>query len=208
LHPSAVAPGTPGSLSSLAQAADIALDCSIAKEACSLGLAPTTSTTAMLALGDAIALALSEKRGFCEEDFAKLHPGGKIGKRLMRVSGLMHTGEAIPRISPQTPMADAIFEMSSKALGMTVVMEGDLLAGVISDGDLRRLLERRGKEILDLTAGECMTRTPKTISPDEFATAALEIMEQKKITSLVVIDGEGRVQGVLHLHDLWGTQMF
>jgi arabinose-5-phosphate isomerase len=184
------------------------MDCSVAKEACSLGLAPTTSTTAMLALGDAIAVALSEKRGFREEDFANLHPGGKIGKRLMRVSALMHTGDAIPKISPRTRMADAIFEMSSKKLGMTAVVEGELLAGVISDGDLRRLLERRGKEILDLTAGECMTRTPKTISPDELATAALEVMEQKKITSLVVVDGEGRVQGVLHLHDLWGTQMF
>ena len=212
-HPSAVAPGTPGlpgapcSRSSLAQSADIALDCSVAKEACPLGLAPTTSTTAMLALGDAIAVALSEKRGFREEDFANLHPGGKIGKRLMRVSALMHTGDRIPRISPGTRMADAIFEMSSKQLGMTTVVEGDILAGVISDGDLRRLLERRGKEILDLTAGECMTRSPKTISPDELATAALEVMEQKKITSLVVVDGEGRVQGVLHLHDLWGTQM-
>jgi arabinose-5-phosphate isomerase len=207
-HPSADAPGAPCSRSSLAQAADIAMDCSVAKEACSLGLAPTTSTTAMLALGDAIAVALSEKRGFREEDFANLHPGGKIGKRLMRVSALMHTGDAIPKISPRTRMADAIFEMSSKKLGMTAVVEGELLAGVISDGDLRRLLERRGKEILDLTAGECMTRTPKTISPDELATAALEVMEQKKITSLVVVDGEGRVQGVLHLHDLWGTQMF
>jgi len=207
-HPSAGAPGAPCSRSSLAQAADIAMDCSVAKEACSLGLAPTTSTTTMLALGDAIAVALSEKRGFREEDFANLHPGGKIGKRLMRVSALMHTGDAIPKISPRTRMADAIFEMSSKKLGMTAVVEGELLAGVISDGDLRRLLERRGKEILDLTAGECMTRTPKTISPDELATAALEVMEQKKITSLVVVDGEGRVQGVLHLHDLWGTQMF
>ncbi len=206
-HPNAALPVAPCSRSSLAQAADIALDCSVAKEACSLGLAPTTSTTAMLALGDAIAVALAEKRGFREEDFANLHPGGKIGKRLMRVSALMHTGDAIPRISPGTRMADAIFEMSSKKLGMTAVVEGGILAGVISDGDLRRLLERRGKEILDLTAGECMTRTPKTISPDEFATAALEVMEQKKITSLVVVDGEGRVQGVLHLHDLWGTQM-
>jgi arabinose-5-phosphate isomerase len=206
-NPNAGLPGAPCSRSSLAQAADIALDCSVAKEACSLGLAPTTSTTAMLALGDAIAVALSEKRGFREEDFANLHPGGKIGKRLMRVSGLMHTGDRIPRVSPGTRMADAIFEMSSKQLGMTAVVEGDILAGVISDGDLRRLLERRGKEILDLTAGECMTRSPKTISPDELATAALEVMEQKKITSLVVVDGEGRVQGVLHLHDLWGTQM-
>jgi len=193
--------------SSLAQAANIALDCSVAQEACSLGLAPTASTTAMLALGDAIALALSEKRGFREEDFAHLHPGGKLGKKLMRVAALMHTGEAVPRVAPATRMADVIFEMSSKKLGMTTVVENGILAGVISDGDLRRLLERRGKDILDLTAGECMSRTPKTISSQELAVAALEIMEQRKITSLVAVDPEGRVEGVLHLHDLWGTQM-
>ncbi len=193
--------------SSLAQAANIALDCSVAQEACSLGLAPTASTTAMLALGDAIALALSEKRGFREEDFAHLHPGGKLGKKLMRVAALMHTGEAVPRVAPTTRMADVIFEMSSKKLGMTTVVENGILAGIISDGDLRRLLERRGKDILDLTAGECMSRTPKTISSQELAVAALEIMEQRKITSLVAVDSEGRVEGVLHLHDLWGTQM-
>jgi arabinose-5-phosphate isomerase len=196
-----------GNPSSLAQAANIALDCSVAKEACPLGLAPTTSTTAMLALGDAIAVALSEKRGFREEDFADLHPGGKIGKKLTRVAALMHTGEAIPRVAPTTRMADVIFEMSSKTLGMTTVVDNGILAGVISDGDLRRLLERRGKDILDLTAGECMTGSPKTISPQELAAAALQIMEQKKITSLVVVDSAGRVEGVLHLHDLWGTQM-
>ncbi|MGA2990234.1 MAG: KpsF/GutQ family sugar-phosphate isomerase [Candidatus Korobacteraceae bacterium] len=196
-----------GAPSSLAQAANIALDCSVAKEACSLGLAPTSSTTAMLALGDAIAVALSEKRGFKEGDFADLHPGGKIGKKLTRVAALMHTGDAVPRVAPATRMADVIFEMSSKKLGMTTVVENGVLAGVISDGDLRRLLQSRGKDILDLAAGECMTRTPKTISAHELATAALEIMEQKKITSLVVVDSAGRVEGVLHLHDLWGTQM-
>ncbi len=196
-----------GNPSSLAQAANIALDCSVAKEACSLGLAPTTSTTAMLALGDAIALALSEKRGFREEDFAHLHPGGKIGKKLTRVAALMHTGEAVPQVTSDTRMADVIFEMSSKQLGMTTVVDNGILSGVISDGDLRRLLQRRGKDILDLAAGECMTRTPKTISAQELATAALQIMEQKKITSLVVLDSAGRVEGVLHLHDLWGTQM-
>jgi arabinose-5-phosphate isomerase len=201
LYPSASSP------SSLVQAAQIALDCSVAQEACPLGLAPTASTTAMLALGDAIAVALSEKRGFQLEDFAHLHPGGKIGKKLMRVAALMHTGDAIPRVAPATRMADVIFEMSDKKLGMTTVVENGVLAGVISDGDLRRLLQHRGKETLDLTAGECMTRTPKTISSQELAVAALEIMEQKKITSLVVIDSERRVEGVLHLHDLWGTQM-
>ncbi|MGH9579282.1 MAG: KpsF/GutQ family sugar-phosphate isomerase, partial [Terriglobales bacterium] len=131
--------------STLAQAADVALDCSIAQEACSLGLAPTASTTTMLALGDALAVALSEKRGFKEEDFAHLHPGGKLGKKLARVSSLMHSGDAVPRVTPQTKMSDVIYEMSRKGLGVTTVVENGKLAGIISDGDLRRLLERRGK---------------------------------------------------------------
>ena len=193
--------------STLAAAADVALDCSVAKEACSLGLAPTASTTAMLALGDALAVAISEKRGFKEEDFANLHPGGKLGKRLARVESLMHTGDAVPRVTPQTKMPDVIYEMSRKKLGVTTVVDGEKLVGVISDGDLRRLLEKRGKDVLDLTAGECMTRTPKTISRREFAAAALAVMEGKKITSLVVVDGESNLQGVVHLHDLWGTEM-
>lgn len=194
-------------VSALAQAADIALDCSIDKEACSLGLAPTASTTTMLALGDALAVALAEKKGFREEDFADLHPGGKLGKKLSKVSALMHAGEAVPKVAPETCMKDVIYEMSRKQLGMTTVVEGDRLAGVISDGDLRRLLEQRGKEVMDLRAAECMTKFPKTIGPDEFATAALNIMEQKKITSLVVVDAERRVQGIIHLHDLWGTEL-
>jgi arabinose-5-phosphate isomerase len=194
-------------LSPLAQAADVALDCSIDKEACSLGLAPTASTTTMLALGDALAVALADKKGFKEEDFADLHPGGKLGKKLAKVATLMHTGEAIPKVAPGTPMSDVIYEMSRKQLGITTVVEGETLLGVISDGDLRRLLEHRGKEVMDLRAGDCMTRTPKTIGPDEFATAALNIMEQKKITSLVVVDGARRVQGIIHLHDLWGTEL-
>lgn len=193
--------------STLAQAADIVLDCSVAQEACSLGLAPTASTTTMVALGDALAVALAEKRGFKEEDFADLHPGGKLGKKLARVSRLMHTGEAIPRVAAQTPMSQVIYEMSRKHLGITTVTEGDTLLGIISDGDLRRLLERRGKDVLDLAAGDCMTRNPKTIRPEAFATAALNIMEQKKITSLAVVDDDGRLQGVIHLHDLWGTEM-
>ena len=193
--------------STLAQAADVALDCSVAQEACSLGLAPTASTTTMLALGDALALALAERRGFKEEDFADLHPGGKLGKKLARVGSLMHSGDAIPRVSPKTRMQDVIYEMSRKGLGMTTVVEGEKLVGVISDGDLRRLLERRGKDILDLTAGECMTRTPKTIQRNQFAVTALNTMEQEKITSLVVVDGDGRLEGIVHLHDLWGTQM-
>ncbi len=193
--------------STLAQAADVALDCSVAKEACSLGLAPTASTTTMLALGDALAVALAEKRGFKEQDFADLHPGGKLGKKLARVASLMHSGEALPKVTPQTRMPEVIYEMSRKKLGVTTVIEKDRLVGIISDGDLRRLLEARGKDAMDLTAGECMTRSPKTIAPDEFATAALSIMEQKKITSLVVVDGDHRVQGIIHLHDLWGTEL-
>ncbi len=193
--------------STLAAAADVALNCSVAQEACNLGLAPTASTTAMLALGDALAVALSEKRGFKEEDFANLHPGGKLGKRLARVESLMHIGEAVPKVTPQTRMPDVIYEMSSKKLGMTAVVDGDRLLGVISDGDLRRLLEKRGKDVLDLTAGDCMTRDPKTIAPQEFATGALALMEEKKITSLAVVDAAGRLQGIVHLHDLWGTEM-
>ena len=192
--------------STLAAAAEVALDCSISMEACSLGLAPTASTTTMLALGDALAVALSEKRGFKEEDFANLHPGGKLGKRLARVEALMHSGDAVPRVTAQTKMPDVIYEMSRKKLGMTAVVEGDHLLGVISDGDLRRLLEQRGKDTLDLTAEECMTRTPKTIGAQEFAATALARMEEMKITSLVVMDGE-RVRGIVHLHDLWGTEM-
>ena len=194
-------------LSTLAQAADIALDCSIDKEACSLGLAPTASTTTMLALGDALAVTISEKRGFKEEDFANLHPGGKLGKKLARVSTLMHTGEAIPRVAGETPMTDVIYEMSRKKLGVTTVTDGDKLLGIISDGDLRRLLEKRGKDVMDLAAADCMTRTPKTIGPDDFAITALNLMEQKKITSLVVVDSERQVLGIVHLHDLWGTEL-
>ncbi len=202
--------------STLASAAEVALDCSISKEACSLGLAPTASTTTMLALGDALAVALSEKRGFKAEDFANLHPGGKLGKRLARVESLMHSGDAVPRVTPQTKMPDVIYEMSRKKLGMTTVVEGDRLLGerllgVISDGDLRRLLEQRGKDALDLTAGECMTRTPKTIGGQEFAASALARMGEMKITSLVVVDSvagnDQRLLGIVHLHDLWGTEM-
>jgi len=192
--------------STLAQASDIALDCSVPREGCNLGLAPTASTTAMLALGDAIAVALSERRGFKEEDFAELHPGGKLGKKLMRVSDLMHAGDALPRVSPDTAMHEVIYEMSRKKLGMTTVAQNGRLLGVISDGDLRRLLERRGKDAMDLKAGECMTGTPVTVNPSTFAMTALNLMEQRKITSLVVVEDDSRLLGVVHLHDLWGTE--
>jgi arabinose-5-phosphate isomerase len=193
--------------STLAAAADVSLSCAVAEEACTLGLAPTASTTAMLALGDALAMALAEKKGFQEEDFANLHPGGKLGKRLARVERLMHSGDAVPRVTPQTKMPDVIYEMSRKKLGVTAVVDGGTLVGIISDGDLRRLLERRGKDALDLTAGESMTRNPKTISATEFAATALAIMEERKITSLAVVDDGGKLEGIVHLHDLWGTEM-
>jgi arabinose-5-phosphate isomerase len=203
---SAPAFSTPA-ISTLAAAADVALDCSIAQEACALGLAPTASTTTMLALGDALAVTLSERRGFKEEDFANLHPGGKLGKRLARVESLMHTGEALPRVAPSTKMLDVIYEMSRKKLGVTAVVEGQKLVGIVSDGDLRRLLEKRGKDVMDLTAGEAMTRDPKTISGGEFAATALALMEEKKITSLMVVDSGGKLQGIVHLHDLWSTEL-
>ena len=194
-------------MSTLAAAADVALDCSIAEEACSLGLAPTASTTTMLALGDALAVTLSEKRGFKEEDFANLHPGGKLGKRLARVESLMHSGEALPRVSRETKMPDVIYEMSRKKLGVTAVVQGETLIGVISDGDLRRLLEKRGKDVLDLTAGEAMTKNPRTVGTGEFAATALALMEEKKITSLMVVDRGGNLEGIVHLHDLWSTEL-
>jgi len=193
--------------STLAAAADVALDCSIAEEACSLGLAPTASTTTMLALGDALAVTLSERRGFKEEDFANLHPGGKLGKRLARVEALMHTGDALPRVALSTKMLDVIYEMSRKKLGVTAVVEREKLVGIVSDGDLRRLLEKRGKDVMDLTAGEAMTRDPKTIGANEFAATALALMEEKKITSLMVVNERGKLEGIVHLHDLWSTEL-
>ena len=194
-------------VSTLAAAADVALDCSIAEEACSLGLAPTASTTTMLALGDALAVTLSEKRGFKEEDFANLHPGGKLGKRLARVQSLMHFGDALPQVTPQTKMPDVIYEMSRKKLGVAAVVDGGKLVGIISDGDLRRLLEKRGKDVLDLTAGEAMTKNPKTVASGEFAVTALALMEEKKITSLMVVNESGKLEGIVHLHDLWSTEL-
>ena len=209
--PSAASAKLSNKASTLASAADVVLDCSISEEACSLGLAPTASTTTMLALGDALAVALSQKRGFKEEDFANLHPGGRLGKKLARVESLMHSGDAIPRVSGQTKMPEVIYEMSRKKLGMTTVVEGDHLLGVISDGDLRRLLEQRGKDTLDLTAQDCMTKNPKTIGAQEFVATALARMEEMKITSLVVVEEssrqERRLLGVVHLHDLWSTEM-
>ncbi|MGC2399787.1 MAG: KpsF/GutQ family sugar-phosphate isomerase [Acidobacteriaceae bacterium] len=193
--------------STLALASDVALDLSIEQEACGMGLAPTASTTVMLALGDALAIAVSVRKGFRAEDFADLHPGGKLGKKLARVRELMHSGEAVPKVAADTLMPAVIYEMSRKGLGITTVVEGQTLIGVMSDGDLRRLLEAKGPDALALTAGEAMNAAPKTIAPDELAARALSIMEEKKITSLVVIQSDRTVVGVLHLHDLWGLEL-
>lgn len=190
--------------STLAAASDVALDISVKEEACSLNLAPTASTTAALALGDALAIALLERRGFREEDFAALHPKGRLGMKLRRVESVMHAGGAIPRVEPETPIAEVIYEISRKKLGMAVVTgkSGNLL-GIVTDGDLRRLMERRKKEALDLTAAESMTKNAVTIARSELAAGALRLMEERKITSVVVVDAERRVEGVVHLHDLW-----
>jgi arabinose-5-phosphate isomerase len=194
--------------SPLGQAADVHLDVSIRTEACPLGLAPTASTTAALAMGDALSMALLEQRGFTVEDFAVLHPGGRLGKKLLRVEDVMHTGDGIPRVRPGTPMKDVLFEMTRKRLGLTTVAEEDgTLRGIISDGDLRRQMERHGYSLLDRTAAECMTSEPATVDRHELATKALDVMELRKITSLLIVDGKGRVEGVLHLHDLWKTEM-
>jgi arabinose-5-phosphate isomerase len=193
--------------STLAQASDVALDCGVEREACGLNLAPTASTTAMLALGDALAIAVSLRKGFRAEDFAELHPGGKLGKRLAKVRDLMHSGGDVPVVTTATPMTDVIYEMSSKKLGLTTVQEQGRLRGVISDGDLRRLLEREGGAALSRSAGEAMNAHPRTIAAGELAAKALAILEERKITSLVVVDAEGTVEGVLHLHDLWGVEL-
>jgi arabinose-5-phosphate isomerase len=193
--------------STLAQASDVALDCSVQREACGLNLAPTASTTAMLALGDALAIAVSLRKGFRAEDFAELHPGGKLGKQLARVGDLMHAGDDIPVVAPETPMADVIFTMSSKKLGIATVQQAGRLCGVISDGDLRRLLQREGGAALGKTAGEAMNPHPRTIASSELAAKALAILEECKITSLVVVDAEQHVEGVVHLHDLWGVEL-
>jgi arabinose-5-phosphate isomerase len=193
--------------STVAQASNVALDCSVEREACGLNLAPTASTTAMLALGDALAIAVSLRKGFRAEDFADLHPGGKLGLRLARVRDLMHTGDAVPIVATTTPMTDVIYEMSSKKLGITTVQEQGRLRGVISDGDLRRLLEREGGAALIRTAGEAMNANPRTIAAEEFAATALAILEARKITSLIVVDANQTVEGILHLHDLWGVEL-
>lgn len=193
--------------STLARHSDLVLDISIREEACPLGLAPTASTTATLAIGDALAMVLSEKRGFKEEDFANLHPGGRLGKRLLRVENLMHTGDEIPMVLEETPMRDVIYEISKKGLGVTAVVDSEKKAlGIITDGDLRRLFQI-DEGVVKKKAGECLHRNPKTIDRQALAVAALQMMEERKITSVLVVDNAGCLEGILHLHDLWQTQM-
>lgn len=198
--------GAPGS--GLAGIATVHIPAVIDREACPLGLAPMASTTAQMALGDALAAVLMERRGFQAEDFARLHPGGKLGKKLMKVSELMHGGGELPAVPPGMPMREVIYEISRKRLGVAVVSGGEgTVHGVITDGDLRRLLERHGGDLLAKTAGECAVPGPATVGPDLLAAEALAILEKRKITSLVVADGSGKLLGVLHLHDLWGIQL-
>jgi arabinose-5-phosphate isomerase len=193
--------------STLGKAADVTLDCRVSEEACPLNLVPTASTTAALALGDALAMTLLVAKGFKQEDFASLHPGGKLGKRLMRVDQLMHSGDQTPVVRTDTSMPDVIYEMSRKGLGMScVVDDAHHLLGIITDGDLRRHMTN-GTNILSRRASDVMTRRPVTVSPETLAPEALHVLEQRKITSIVVVDVANVVQGVVHLHDLWRTQM-
>ena len=195
--------------STIAAASDVTLDVSVKEEACSLNLAPTASTTAAMAMGDALAITLLERRGFSHGDFAALHPGGRLGKKLLRVENLMHSGEAMPRVLVSAKMPDVIYEISKKGLGMTTVTDADgRLAGILTDGDLRRLMQQRGAATIELVVGDCMNKTPQVLAPTELAGSALRIMEERKITSLVVTDASRKPLGVVHLHDLWTLELF
>ena len=194
--------------STLAEASDVVLDVSVKEEACSLNLAPTASTTVAMAVGDALAVALLERRGFQPDDFAALHPAGRLGSKLLRVEHLMHAGDALPRVSLETMMPDVFHEMSKKGLGMTTVTEADgRLAGILTDGDLRRLMEKHRGATLEMRAVDCMTRGAQTIGPHVLASEALNLMEKRKITSIVVVDEVKAVLGVVHLHDLWTLEL-
>ncbi|HAV22849.1 MAG: D-arabinose 5-phosphate isomerase [Ignavibacteria bacterium RIFCSPLOWO2_12_FULL_56_21] len=189
--------------SELARTSDVVLDISVKEEACPLDLAPTASTTAMLVMGDAIAIALLKQRNFTREDFAMFHPGGNLGKQLLlQVEHFMVTGAGVPKVSEDVPLSEAIMEMTSKRLGATCVVNGTgALSGIITDGDLRRMLQRK-PSINELKASDAMTRNPKTISLGTLAVAALEVMESYKITQLVVVDAKNVPHGIVHLHDL------
>jgi len=199
---------TGNSKSTIAQASEVVLDASVNEEACSLNLAPTASTTVAMAIGDALAVSLLERRDFRHDDFAALHPAGSLGKRLLHVDKVMHAGDALPKISPQTPMPEAFHEMSAKKLGMTTIVNADgTLAGILTDGDLRRLMEKHGGATLSMNAAQCLNPNPQTVKPSILASEALTLMEKRRITSVVVVDDSRRVLGVVHLHDLWGLQL-
>jgi arabinose-5-phosphate isomerase len=193
--------------STLAQASDVALDCHVSEEACPMNLVPTASTTAALALGDALAMTLLVAKGFREEDFANLHPGGKLRKRFMRAGQLMQAGDKVPIVTATTPMMEVVQEISRKGHGMTCVVDNGRLAGIITDGDLRRHMST-SVNLLDRTAADVMTRNPVTIDRTTLAAEVLNILEQRKITSVVVVDRHQQIEGVVHLHDLWRTQLF
>jgi arabinose-5-phosphate isomerase len=194
--------------STIAQASDVVLDVSVNEEACSLNLAPTASTTVAMAVGDALAVSLLERRDFRHDDFAALHPAGSLGKRLLRVDRVMHAGDALPRVSPETPMPEVFHEMSAKKLGMTTVAQSDgTLAGILTDGDLRRLMEKHGGATLSMTATQCMNANPLTVRPNLLASEALTFMEKRRITSVVVTDESRKLLGVVHLHDLWTLEL-
>jgi arabinose-5-phosphate isomerase len=190
--------------STLSRAADVTLDVSVKEEACPFGIVPTASTTATMAIGDALAVALLVKKGLREEDFAFFHPGGSIGKKLLiRVKDLMHKGDAIPKVRAGTAMSKTVIEMSSKRLGHSVVLDSNnRVTGIVTDGDVRRGLEKWGGKLFELTAEEVMTKNPKTVSEEELAAKALSIMENHSITALVVSDRDGRAIGIIHLHDI------
>ena len=195
---------TGNSQSVLTKISDVSLDVSVKEEACPMGLAPTASTTATLAMGDALAITLLNKKGFTEEDFAFFHPGGNLGRKLLlTVEDLMHTGEAVPSVHSGTLMKKAIIEISSKRLGITsVVDDNNKLLGVITDGDLRREIEKRGSDFFSLRAGDIMTHRPKTITKNMLAAKAVSLMEKNSITVLIVADEKDNIEGVIHLHDL------
>lgn len=199
---------TGNSKSTIAEASEIVLDASVNEEACSLNLAPTASTAVAMAVGDALAVSLLERRDFRHDDFAALHPAGSLGKRLLRVEKVMHLGESLPRVALETAMPDVFHEMSAKKLGMTTVARADgKLAGILTDGDLRRLMEKHGGATLSMTAGQCMNASPLTVRPNVLASEALTLMEKRKITSVVVTDETGKLLGVVHLHDLWTLEL-
>ena len=195
--------------SKIAKYSDIVLDARVEREAGPIEVVPTASSTAALALGDALAIALMKKKGFGEKDYAFFHPKGQLGKKLLRVGMLMHTADEVPRVLAETPMFQVVEEMTNKKLGVTCVVDKtDKLFGIITDGDLRRLMRKHRESIFGMTARQCMTADPVTIGRDGLAAEALNLMEERKITSLVIKGRTGKVEGIIHLHDLWRTELF